>query len=292
MTRFRKFDFRKNDLPKPSISTHLGYTSFLRVLQGISMKIASWNVNSLKVRLPHVLAWLEEHSPDVLALQELKLTDDSFPKDDIEAAGYQVCFSGQKTYNGVAILSKTPIKAVQKQMPDYLDEQQRVIAATIGDVRVVNVYVPNGQSVDSDKYFYKLSWLEALKKYLADTLSHYQHVVLLGDFNIAPDDRDVHDPTAWEGHVLVSQAEREAFQAILNLGFVDSFRLFEQENDQYSWWDYRKFAFRRNLGLRIDMILMSNALKTHCSYANIDVAPRRLERPSDHTPVICRLNFP
>jgi exodeoxyribonuclease III len=255
------------------------------------MKIASWNVNSLNVRLPHVLAWLEEHSPDVLALQELKLTNECFPVDEIKAAGYEVCFSGQKTYNGVAILSKKSISNIQKQFPHYPDEQQRVIAATIGDVRIINLYVPNGQSIDSDKYAYKLAWLDALKQYLETALALYQRVIVLGDFNIAPEDIDVHDPEAWAGHVLVSEPERKAFNEILHLGFSDSFRLFEQEKNAYSWWDYRKFAFRRNLGLRIDLILLSDALKSHCSQASIDIAPRSLERPSDHAPVICELNL-
>lgn len=253
------------------------------------MKIVSWNVNSLKVRLPHVLQWLDENQPDVLGLQELKMESKVFPTEALLEAGYQACFSGQKTYNGVAILSKVAPENVKIQMSNFPDEQQRVISATIKGVRIVNVYVPNGQSVDSDKYNYKLSWLEGLHAFLSKELEQYPDLVIMGDFNIAPEDRDVHDPLAWDGHVLVSAPERAAWQGLLDLGLSDSFRLFEQDDKLYSWWDYRNLAFRRNKGLRIDHLLISDALKEKCVKSYIDKAPRKLERPSDHAPVVCEL---
>ncbi|RYE87469.1 MAG: exodeoxyribonuclease III, partial [Oxalobacteraceae bacterium] len=224
------------------------------------MKLASWNVNSLKVRLPHVLQWLADTQVDVLCLQETKLTDDKFPVADIEAAGYQVAFSGQKTYNGVAILSRHPMTDVVKNNPLFPDEQQRIIAATIEGMRIVCAYVPNGQSVDSDKYGYKLNWLAALRDWLAAELQAHPSLALLGDYNIAPADRDVHDPVAWAGSVLVSAPERAAFEALRALDLSDAFRLFEQADKLYSWWDYRQMAFRRNMGLRIDHILLSPPL--------------------------------
>lgn len=251
------------------------------------MKIASWNVNSLKVRLPQVLTWLKENSPDILALQELKMSDDFFPTEAINAIGYEVCFTGQKTYNGVAILSQNPPINVEKQLPHFLDEQKRMIAATIGDIRVINVYVPNGQSIDSEKYHYKLAWLEAFKTYLATTLSSYTNVVVLGDFNIAPADKDVHDPARWADSVLVSPRERLAWKNLLALGLYDSFRLFDQSTGIYSWWDYRQFAFKRNFGLRIDHILINAPLKQQCTKSYIDKMMRAQEKPSDHAPVIC-----
>jgi len=253
------------------------------------MKLASWNVNSLKVRLPQVLDWLAQNQPDALCLQELKLEDKNFPLAEIEAAGYRACFSGQKTYNGVAILSRAPAEEVSSGIPGYADEQKRVLAATIGGVRLVCVYVPNGQSVDSDKYLYKLEWLKALTAWLKDELSRYPALTLLGDYNIAPEDRDVHDPKAWEGQVLCSAPEREAFRALVELGLTDSFRLFEQAEKSFTWWDYRMNAFRRNLGLRIDHILLSGKLAQTCSSCVIDIAPRKLERPSDHTPIIAEI---
>ena len=252
------------------------------------MKIATWNVNSLKVRLPHLLGWLAEQQPDVVCLQETKQQDADFPHAELQAAGYHSVCSGQKTYNGVAILSREPIADVRTGIPDFADEQKRVIAATIADVRIVCVYVPNGQSVDSDKYQYKLNWLAALTAWLKDELAKHPKLALLGDYNIAPEDRDVHDPQAWQGNVLVSEPEREAFKGLAALGLRDAFRLFEQDAKSYSWWDYRMLAFRRNQGLRIDHILISAALQ--CTVCVIDKAPRKLERPSDHTPVIAEVN--
>ncbi len=253
------------------------------------MKIATWNVNSLKVRLPHVLDWLAANQVDVLCLQETKQPDSDFPQAELRGAGYHSVFSGQRTYNGVAILSRTPASDVQTGIPDFADEQKRVIAASIGEIRVVCVYVPNGQSVDSDKYQYKLSWLAALHDWLKHELTRHPKLALLGDYNIAPEDCDVHDPKAWEGNVLVSEPERQQFRKLLQLGLRDSFRLFEQPDKSYSWWDYRMMAFRRNLGLRIDHILISEPLVAQCKSCVIDKTPRKLERPSDHTPVVIEL---
>ncbi|HXU93640.1 MAG TPA: exodeoxyribonuclease III [Gallionella sp.] len=253
------------------------------------MKLATWNVNSLKVRLPQVLDWLAANPVEVLCLQETKQQDTDFPRAELQAAGYHAVFSGQKTYNGVAILSREPLDEVQFGIPGFDDEQKRVIAATANGVRVVCVYVPNGQSVDSDKYQYKLKWLEALRAWLACELVKYPKLALLGDYNIAPEDADVYDPKAWEGNVLVSEAERQEFRSLLQLGLRDSFRLFEQPEKSYSWWDYRMMAFRRNMGLRIDHILVSEALAEGCKGCVIDRTPRKLERPSDHTPVVAEL---
>lgn len=253
------------------------------------MKLATWNVNSLNVRLPHVLDWLREVQPDVLCLQETKQEDSKFPYEVLKQAGYDAVHVGQKTYNGVAILSRQPLTNVQCNIPDFADDQQRIIAANVGDMRVVCAYVPNGQALDSDKYQYKLRWLNALKQWLKTELVAYPKLLLLGDYNIAPEDRDCHDPAAWVGQVLVSPAEREAFQQLVDLGLHDSFRLFEQPDKSFSWWDYRMAGFRRNLGLRIDHILVSEALKSACIAAYIDKAPRKLERPSDHTPVVLQL---
>lgn len=252
------------------------------------MKIATWNVNSLRVRLPHLLGWLADQQPDVVCLQETKLQDADFPHAELQAAGYHSVFSGQKTYNGVAILSREPIGAVHAGIPDFEDEQRRVIAATVAGVRIICVYIPNGQEVGSDKYAYKLRWLDALHAWLKDELQKYPKLALLGDYNIAPEDRDVYDPVAWKDKVLCSVPERDAFRGLLALGLRDAFRLFEQAEKSYSWWDYRMLAFRRNQGLRIDHILISNALQ--CSGCHIDKAPRKLERPSDHTPVIAEVN--
>jgi exodeoxyribonuclease-3 len=253
------------------------------------MKLATWNVNSLKVRLPQLLDWLPAAQPDVVCLQETKLADDAFPKAEIEAAGWQVAFSGQKTYNGVAILSRSPLADVQAGIPGFADEQKRVLAATIADTRVICVYIPNGQSVDSDKYQYKLRWLDTLIAWLRDELARHPRLALLGDYNIAPEDRDVHDPAAWAGNVLVSEPERARFRALEALGLKDAFRLFAQPEKSFSWWDYRAAAFRRNLGLRIDHILLSPPLAEKCTACAIDTAPRKLERPSDHTPVIAQI---
>lgn len=249
------------------------------------MKIAAWNVNSLKVRLPHLLDWLAEAMPDVVCLQELKLEDHNFPRAEIEAAGYQVAFSGQKTYNGVALLARQPIHDVTVGNPLFADEQKRLISGTVGDMRVVCAYMPNGQEVGSDKYDYKLRWLDALALWLEDELKTYPSLALCGDYNIAPDDRDVHDPQRWAGGILCSEPERAAFRRLIDLGLHDSFRRFEQPEKTFSWWDYRMLGFQKNLGLRIDHILLSTALAEKCTAAGVDRGPRKRERPSDHAPV-------
>ncbi|HYQ71045.1 MAG TPA: exodeoxyribonuclease III [Gammaproteobacteria bacterium] len=256
------------------------------------MKIATWNVNSLKVRLPHVLDWLAAAQPDILCLQETKTIDENFPVEAIAAAGYHSVYSGQKTYNGVAILSKSPAKDILTDIPGLDDPQRRILGATIGGVRILNLYVVNGQEVGSEKYAHKLHWLEQVALHTREQLGQHAHFVALGDFNIAPEDRDVHDPEAWRERILCSTPEREALQRLLALGLVDTFRLFDQEDGSFSWWDYRAAAFRRNMGLRIDLILASRALAEHCSACSIDKEPRRLERPSDHTPVIAEFNIP
>ena len=256
------------------------------------MKIATWNVNSLKVRLPQVLQWLVDNPVDVLCLQETKTVDEKFPRAEIEAAGYQVIFSGQKTYNGVAILSTHPMTDVVRNNAHFADEQQRVIATTIQDVRVICVYVPNGQSPESDKYQYKLRWLDGLQQWLTVEVATHPKLALLGDYNIAPEDRDVHDPSAWIGQVLVSEPERAAYQKMLSLQLKDAFRLFEQGDKLFSWWDYRQMAFRRNRGMRIDHILLSPELAGACTACVIDRAPRKWEQPSDHTPVIATIDLP
>ena len=250
------------------------------------MKIASWNVNSLNVRLPQVLAWCADAAPDVLALQETKLTDDRFPADELRAAGYHSVFSGQKTYNGVAILSREPCEDVVTDVPGLDDPQRRVIAGTVGDVRVVDLYVVNGSEVGSEKFDYKLQWLERVTDWLADELARHGNLVVVGDFNIAPDDRDVHDPEAWREKILCSTPEREALGRILDLGLADTFRLFEQEEGVFSWWDYRMNMFRRKMGLRIDLVLASKAMAARCTASYVDIEPRRQERPSDHAPAV------
>lgn len=250
------------------------------------MKIATWNVNSLKVRLPHVLRWLAAAQPDVLAMQETKTVDENFPLAAITAAGYKAVFSGQKTYNGVAILSKSPATEVVTDIPQLDDPQRRILAATIDGIRVVNLYVVNGAEVGSDKYAYKLDWLAKVTAWLQQQAAQYPKLVVLGDFNIAPEDRDVHDPAAWAGQILCSEAERAALQAIQALGLRDVFRQFEQPDNSFSWWDYRAGGFRRNLGLRIDLILASKALADTCTRCVIDREPRTWEKPSDHTPVV------
>ena len=248
--------------------------------------IATWNVNSLRVRLPQLSEWLTAHRPDIVALQETKLTDADFPQEELKALGYEVAFSGQRTYNGVAVLSRQPIEVLATDIPGFDDEQRRVLAVKTAGLVVLDLYVPNGQSPGSDKYAYKLRWLEALERWLRDSLLKNRDLVVLGDFNIAPEDRDVHDPAAWEGNVHVSPAERAAYRQLLDAGLVDVFRRFEQDEKSYSWWDYRAAAFRRNHGLRIDLILASAALAERCRGSRIDREPRRAERPSDHTPVI------
>jgi len=254
------------------------------------MKFVTWNVNSLKVRLPQVVDWLANNQPDVLCLQETKLQDENFPVDEILAAGYRSVYVGQKTYNGVALLSKQTGNSVVAALPGLEDVQKRIIAATYEDIRVVCIYVPNGEKVASEKYDYKLGWLAALKSWLQKELVKYPKLVLLGDFNIAPEDRDVHDPEAWNGQVLCSQSERDAFRKLLDLGLVDSFRLFDQPEKTYTWWDYRMMAFRRNRGLRIDHVLLSNELAHFCSACKVDKTARKHERPSDHAPVIAELS--
>jgi exodeoxyribonuclease-3 len=253
------------------------------------MKIASWNVNSLNVRLPHVERWCAEQQPDVLALQETKLEDTKFPVAALEAGGYHAAFSGQKTYNGVAILARQPIRDVVHGIEGFEDPQRRILSATVGDVRIVNLYVVNGQAVGSEKYAYKLDWLAKVAAFLAEEARRHPRIVVMGDFNIAPDDRDVHDPAAWREQVLCSTPEREALKRVLDAGLVDSFRLFNQDGGHYSWWDYRQGAFRRNLGLRIDLILAGDALRDGCRVAAIDREPRKWERASDHTPITLEL---
>ena len=254
------------------------------------MRIATWNVNSLNVRLPHVLDWLDEHRPDVLMLQETKLTDDRFPVDELASAGYHAVFTGQKTYNGVAILSRELPRDVVYQLPTLSDEQRRTIAATIGGVRVVDLYVVNGQAVGSEKYDYKLKWLRQVTEHIEAELREHPHTVVAGDFNIAPEDRDVHDPEEWKDAILCSGPERDALGAITGLGLTDTFRLFEQPERAFSWWDYRAAAFRRNRGLRIDLILASSALARRCTSCHIDRDARKKERPSDHAPVVAEFD--
>jgi exodeoxyribonuclease-3 len=254
------------------------------------MKLATWNVNSLKVRLPQVLDWLGDNSPDVLCLQETKVQDQNFPLDEITEAGYQSVFVGQKTFNGVALLSKKTGDDVVTEIPGFEDIQKRVIAATYDDVRVICVYIPNGESVESDKYQYKLSWLSALHTWLQEEIDKYPKLALLGDYNIAPADQDTYDAAVWKDKVLCSQLERDAYQGLLDLGLIDSFRLFDQPEKSYTWWDYRMMAFRRNRGMRIDHILLSEALSGHCTSCVIDKAVRKLERPSDHAPVMVELS--
>jgi len=250
------------------------------------LKIASWNVNSLNVRLPHVLAWCDVAAPDILALQETKLTDERFPVDELREAGYHSVFSGQKTYNGVAILSKEPAHDTVTDIDGLDDPQRRILAATIDDLRIINLYVVNGSEVGSEKYAYKLHWLEQVSRFVAEQMKTFKNVIVLGDFNIAPEDRDVYDPEAWHEKILCSTPERQALQTMLDFGLTDTFRLFEQEENAWSWWDYRQAAFRRNMGLRIDLVLASKALAKNCTAAYIDKEPRRQERPSDHAPVV------
>ena len=254
------------------------------------LKVASWNVNSLNVRLPHVLAWCDIARPDILALQETKLTDDRFPVEALLEAGYHSVYSGQKTYNGVAILSREPAVDCTTDIDGLDDPQRRILAATIGDVRIINLYVVNGSEVGSEKYEYKLHWLEQVNRFVVDEMQRFDKVIVLGDFNIAPEDRDVHDPDAWHERILCSTPERQALQAMLDLGLSDTFRLFEQEEKTWSWWDYRMAAFRRNMGLRIDLILASKVLAEKCRAAYIDKEPRRQERPSDHAPVVAEFD--
>lgn len=257
------------------------------------MRITTWNVNSLAVRLPQVLDWLASQPVDVLALQELKLSDDKFPLAEVQAAGYHAVVFGQKTYNGVALLSRSPARDVVRNLPGLADEQARVIAATVdsplGEVRVVNGYFVNGQAPGTDKFAYKMAWLDALHAFVRGEMAQHPRLVLLGDFNIAPEDRDSHDPDGLRETIHHTTEERQHFQALLALGLHDAFRLFEQPEKSFSWWDYREFGFRRNRGLRIDHVLVSAALLPHVSACAIDRAPRKNERPSDHAPVTVTL---
>ena len=258
----------------------------------MSLSLATWNVNSLKVRLPHVLDWLAANPVDALVLQELKMTDDVFPAAELMAAGYHSVFTGQKTYNGVAILSKVPALDVQYNLPNFEDAQRRFVAATLpsdlGDVRVLCGYFPNGQALDSDKFVYKMAWLDALRDYTREQMAQYPRVALGGDYNIAPADADVHDPDAWRDQLHCSPQERAQFQSFIDLGLTDAFRAFEQPPKSYSWWDYRMLGFQKNKGLRIDHWLLSAGLTPHLAACTIDRAPRKLPQPSDHTPVIVR----
>ncbi len=256
------------------------------------MKLATWNVNSLAVRLPQLLDWLAAQQPDVLVLQETKLTDDKFPAAEIEAAGYRAQWFGQKTYNGVALLSKAEASDVLRNIPGFEDPLARVITATVDGIRVVGAYFPNGQAPDSEKFVYKMRWLSALREWLREELVACPKLVLMGDFNIAPDDRDVYDPVAWAGQIHCTPEEREHFRQLVALGMVDTFRLFEQPPKSWSWWDYRNLAFRKNQGLRIDIVLVSEALRATVRECAIDKAPRKNERPSDHAPVWVSLEIP
>ncbi len=253
--------------------------------------IASWNVNSLKVRLQQVLQWLDTHEPDVLALQETKTQDENFPAHAFDELGYQVVFSGQKTYNGVAVVSRKPIQVLHTSLPGFEDPQKRVLCALVDDVCVLNLYVPNGSEVGSDKYAYKLDWLARLDVFTGELLQNYDKLILLGDFNITPADADVHDPEGWRDRILCSRPERDALAGLLAHGLTDTFRLFEQERHSFSWWDYRAGDFAHNRGLRIDLILASTPLSRYCADSWIDIAPRQQQRPSDHTPAVAEFRF-
>jgi exodeoxyribonuclease-3 len=255
------------------------------------MRLATWNVNSLKVRLPHLLDWLAQAKPDAMCLQETKTEDANFPAAELRAAGYEAVFCGQKSYNGVAILARAPLAEVQHGIPHFPDDPKRVIAATVGGLRVISIYAPNGQSLESDKYVYKLKWFEALAGWMADELPRRPRIAVLGDYNVAPEDRDVHNPKRWAGGIHVSEPERGAFRKLLEVGFKDAFRLFEQPEKEFTWWDYRLNAYPRGWGLRIDEILLSPELASRCSSCKIDRGPRERERPSDHTPVFADLDL-
>jgi len=250
------------------------------------MKIATWNVNSMNVRQAHVLEWLQAHDPDVLVLQEIKQLTEKFPTDELRALGYHSIASGQKTYNGVAVISKTPASDPVFDFPDLDDPQRRVLASTVEGVRIVDLYIPNGSEVGSEKYAYKLNWLASLRRFLEAEMQAHENLVVLGDFNIAPADADVYDPEKWGDAILCSPAERQALKELLNLGLSDVFRKFEHPEKSFSWWDYRAAGFRRNAGLRIDLILTSNAMTERCQSSYIDKEPRAWERPSDHAPVV------
>lgn len=260
-----------------------------------AFRLATWNVNSLRIRLPHLLDWLARERPDAMCLQETKTEDRNFPAQALRDAGYESAFCGQKAYNGVAILARSTPRDVQHGIPGFADDPKRVIAATVGanhsPLRVVCVYAPNGQSVGSEKYAYKMKWFEALSAWLREELARRPRLAVAGDFNVAPEDRDVHDPKRWEGEIHVSGPERAAFRSLLELGLADAFRLFEQPEKQFSWWDYRLMAFQRGWGLRIDEILLSPELAKRCLSCRIDRHPRTLDRPSDHAPVVAELDL-
>ncbi|HYR36473.1 MAG TPA: exodeoxyribonuclease III [Burkholderiales bacterium] len=253
------------------------------------MRIATWNVNSLRVRLGHLLEWLADAKPDVACLQETKTEDANFPVAELRAAGYEAAYCGQKAYNGVAILSRMPITEVAHGIPDFVDDPKRCIAGTVNGVRLVCLYAPNGEAPGTEKYAYKLRWYEALTAWLRTELPRRPRLAVLGDLNIAPEPRDVHDPKRWEGKIHFSEPERAAFRAVIDVGFKDAFRLFEQPEKQFTWWDYRLKAFERGWGLRIDHILLAPALAAKCTSCTIDVEPRKRERPSDHAPVIAEI---
>ena len=253
------------------------------------MKLATWNVNSLAVRLPQLLDWLNQHQPDAICLQETKLTDDKFPSTELAAAGYRSEWFGQKTYNGVALLTRDAASEVVKNIPGFDDPQARVISGSVAGIRLIGAYIPNGQAPGTDKFDYKMRWLSALREWVAAELSRHPKLVLVGDYNIAPEDRDVYDPVAWAGQILCTPEERAHFRGLIEIGLHDAFRLFDQPPKSWSWWDYRMLAFRKNQGLRIDHILVSEALKTRVTACTIDKLPRKNERPSDHAPVVVEL---
>ena len=253
------------------------------------MQLATWNVNSLTVRLPQVLDWLAANPVDALVLQETKCTDDKFPQEAIEAAGFKVAFFGQKTYNGVALISRSQASEVVKNIPGFEDDMARVIAGTVDGVRVIGAYFPNGQAPDSDKFVYKMRWLSALREWVHSEMAAHPQLVLTGDFNITFDDLDVWDPVGLKGTIHCTDEERAHLMGLIELGLTDSFRLFEQPEKSYSWWDYRDFGFRRNRGLRIDHVLVTSALKARATACGVDKVPRKNERPSDHTPVVLTL---
>ena len=255
------------------------------------MKIATWNVNSMNVRKPHVIEWLQAHEPDVLVLQEIKQVTEKFPTDDLKALGYHSIASGQKTYNGVAVISRTQASDPVFNFPDLEDPQRRVLASTVNGVRIIDLYIPNGSEVGSEKYDYKFGWLASLKRFLEAELKQHEKLVVLGDFNIAPADADVHDPEKWGEAILCSPKERAALGELIGLGLTDVFRKFEHPDKTFSWWDYRAAGFRRNAGLRIDLILTSAAMTEACTASYIDKEPRAWERPSDHTPVVAEFEF-
>ena len=254
------------------------------------MKIATWNVNSMNVRQAHVVEWLQTHEPDVLVLQEIKQVTEKFPAGDLQAIGYHSFASGQKTYNGVAVISKIPVTDPVTDFPDLEDPQRRILASTVGDVRVIDLYIPNGSEVGSDKYAYKLGWLSSLRRFLEAEMKEHEKLVVLGDFNIAPADEDVHDPEKWGEAILCSPQERKALRDLTDLGLTDVFRKFEHPEKTFSWWDYRAAGFRRNAGLRIDLILTSDAMTKHCTSCYVDKEPRAWERPSDHAPVVAEFD--